>query len=200
MAQINIVKIIILMLLGISNANALTYIGVAGNYSRVSYESMEQYKVKPKGTGFGYMLGFRSGFLGLEFSYVGTNASGEIIHDGASNTINHDQKSYTMNMNVFLNPRLFFKFGYGIYKINHSLETDVASYTRDAIAETYGFKNESHGGLHYGLGFDFFKVNKGFNAFVSIDRYQFDSEGTTTTVQLGIKYLFKLGFQSLIGR
>ncbi|PIK16328.1 hypothetical protein [Halobacteriovorax sp. JY17] len=199
MTHIKILKIITFFILSL-NASALTYIGVAGNYSKVSYEPMEQYNVKPAGAGLGYLVGFRSGFLGLEFSYVGTSATGEIIHDGLSNTINHDQKSYTLNMNVFLNPRLYFKFGYGVYKVNHSLETDVADYTREAIANTYGFKSESHGGLIYGLGFDFFKVNRGLNVFASLDRYQFDSEGTTTTVQLGIKYLFSLGFQSLISR
>ncbi|WP_372655134.1 outer membrane beta-barrel protein [Halobacteriovorax sp.] len=182
------------------NTSAFTYVGVAGNYSKVSYEPMEQYQVKPTGTGLGYMLGFRSGFLALEFSYVGVSASGDIIHDSVSNKILHDQKTYGVNMNLFLNKRLYFKFGYGVYKLDHTLETDVASHTRDAIANTYGFKNESHGGLSYGLGFNFFKVNKGFNLYTSIDRYQFDSEGVTTTVQLGIKYIFKLGFQSLIGR
>ena len=199
MTQRSILKFIITFIVSF-NSLAFTYIGVSGNYSKVSYEPMEQYNVKPTGSGLGYMLGFRSGFLGLEFSYVGTGATGDIIHDGVSNTINHDQKSYTINMNVFLNPRLFFKFGYGVYKINHSLESDVADYTRDAIADTYGFKSESHGGLMYGVGFDFFKKNKGFNVYASLDRYQFESEGTTTSIQLGVKYIFSLGFSSLISR
>lgn len=199
LSQKHLIKIFITLLITL-NTSALTYIGLAGNYSKVDYAPMEQYKVNPTGTGLGYNLGFRSGFLALEFSYTGLDASADIIHDSVSNKILHSQKTYAVNMNVFLNPRLFFKFGYGVYKINHSLETDVATYTKEAIASTYGFKNESHGGLTYGIGFDFFKVNKGFNIYTSIDRYQFESEGTTTTFQLGIKYLFKLGFQSLIGR
>gem|GEM_PF-4608968 len=199
MSQKYLFKIFISFLISI-NVSAFTYIGVAGNYSTVNYEPMEQYNVKPTGTGLGYTLGFRSGFLALEFSYIGVSASGDIIHDSVSNKIIHDQKTYSVNLNLFLNKRLYFKFGYGIYKLDHTLETDVASYTRDAIASTYGFKNESHGGLAYGLGINFFKVNKGFNLYTSIDRYQFDSEGVTTTVQLGIKYIFKLGIQSLLGR
>ncbi|ATH08519.1 hypothetical protein BIY24_11330 [Halobacteriovorax marinus] len=199
MTRITLFKILILLILSV-NSSALTYIGVAGNYSKVNYEPMEEYNVKPMGAGLGYLLGFRSGFLGLEFSYIGTDATGDIIHDGASNTINHNQKSFVGNMNVYLNPRLYFKFGYGVYKVTHSIENDVAAHTREAIASTYGFKSESHGGLNYGLAFDFFKKNRGFNVYASIDRYQFDSEGTTTTVQLGIKYIFKLGFQSLIRR
>jgi hypothetical protein len=161
---------------------------------------MSQYNISPLGTGFGYILGLRSGFAGLEFGYTGVNAKGDMKHDGADNTISHSQKSYTLTLNLFLNPQLFLKFGYGVHKVSHTLENKVDANKEASINELYGFLNESKGGMTYGLGFDFFKTRKGFNMYTAIDRHHFHKEGTTTTVQFGFKYLFGIGIGSIISR
>ena len=142
----------------------------------------------------------RTGFIGFEFSYAGAGAKGKIVHDGAENYIEHDQKTYSAMLNLYLNPRLYFKFGYGLYKIDQSLQTDVSSSKQSSINEVYGLINETKGGLAYGIAFDFFKKKRGFNLYTSIDRYSFDKEGSTTSVEFGFKYMFDLGFQSVFSR
>ena len=178
----------------------LSYLGVNGNLSKVSYEPMSKYNVEPIGLGVGYLFGMRSGFAGIEFSYSGLKAKGKIRHDSADNTIIHTQGTYAAMLNLYLNPRLYFKFGYALYKVDHTLENGVTSAKEASIKDIYGMMNSSKGGLAYGLSFDFFKVNRGFNLYTSIDRYAFDKLGTTTSIQFGAKFLFDFGFQSLFSR
>lgn len=192
---------LLVFLIGFSiSSKAITYIGLSGNVSKVSYDSMSEYNVKPIGTGIGYLFGMRTGFVGLELSFADLAAKGKIKHDGVENNIKHSQKTYSATLNLYLNPRLYFKFGYGLYQIDQTLETSVSSSKENSIKEIYGLINETKSGLHYGLAFDFFKKKKGFNLFTSIDRYNFDKTGATNSIQFGVKWQFSLGFNSVFSR
>jgi len=165
------------------------YISAGYNYGQFVYSPMKDLNIGPKGGGPGFTLGVNHGVVSTELYYNKLGMSSDFIHDGSTNTINHNSSSVGFALNVFANKFFYFRFGYQFSKIQQNF-TSVDSATDAVINSTYGILSDYSGkGVIFGLGLNLYG-GKSWNIFSQVTSSQVHEDGKELMIHAGFRMYF----------
>jgi len=150
-----LIKLIVLLTCLISHAAFAQgyFLGQAG-YGQLHQKAVASNNVYPSGYTYGVGGGFRQNFFEMEGLLQKIDLGGAINHDGISNTFKHQQTSFTLAFNFYVNKRIYARLGYSLNRIDQTLEKNVSDASTQGAINSYGMKqNANADGMTYGGGF-----------------------------------------------
>lgn len=175
---------------------AASVLAVDYGLSKVDYAPLSDLNVTPTGGAFGISLGSRTGMIEPEVFFRSLAASGDIIHDGVSNKVDHDQKTFGAAIKFYLTKKFYLRFGYTFSNTTHKIAESQGEHADSEIWRIYGLVDgKLYNGPTYGLGYNFFD-GKIFDVYTHFARTHTLESGSEMSVSLGIKFYFNLGFRS----
>lgn len=158
-----------------------------GGYLAVSQDKSSKNDVYPTGTSFGGGIGFREQFYEFEAVFFQAKAEAEINHDNSKNKIIHDQASLLLNLNFYITQRLYARMGYGLHKVDQTLDKKVSPASEAGAKAAYGLSsNDLEDGINLGAGFVFLKA-RDFSLFIQTERGGLTSESSFWNSSLGVR-------------
>lgn len=188
-------KYLLLVLIFVSgNTFATTYFGANVGYNMFSTDTLDEYKVNPKGMTYGGFLGIGRDFVGLEFVYQDLKSEGTIKHDGGTYDITENATAMGAALR-FSFEVLYLRLGVARYKLDQSLAIDDAT-VRTSAEALYEIQDEgtTKNGAIYGLGLHR-KFGK-LRTFIDYTRYQINEIGHYDTFSIGVVFSFSDNFFS----
>ncbi len=165
------------------------YISAGYNYGQFSYAPMKDLNIGPKGGGPGFTLGVNHGVVSTELFYNKLSMSSDIIHDGSSNSINHNSTTAGFALNVFASKFFYFRFGYQFSQIRQSF-TSVNTATDTVITEKYGILSDYSGkGVLFGIGANLYG-GKSWNIFSQLISSEVHEQGKELLIHAGFRLHF----------
>lgn len=186
----------ILITLFSSSAFSATYFGANVGYNMFSTDTLDEYKVNPKGMGYGAFLGIGRDFVGLELFYQDLKSEGTIKHDGGTYDITENAKAMGAALR-FSFEVIYLRLGLARYTLDQSLAIDDES-VRESAEALYDIQEEGtiKNGALFGIGAH--RKFKSIRTFIDYTRYQITGIGHYDTFSVGISFalsdnLFKAG-------
>lgn len=144
--------LVILLPMLFSNSWANTYFGLRAGYGSYTSKELSEFKVNPKGVGYGAILGMGKDFVGLEGYYEKLTTKGDIKHEGEKGTLTSDATALGVAVR-FSFQSFFLRLGTGQYTLDQSVELPTESNVTPA-SKAYGLveSGESKNGVLLGLG------------------------------------------------
>lgn len=180
-------------------ADTPTYVRIDYGMGEFKSDKFDSLNSKPKGSTIGASIGSKMSYVELGVFYRKMSLESDINHDGSTNKIIHDGKTFGVDMNVFLNNHLSLKLGYAFNTYKEKLGTAVSPTVLNAIKTSYGLE-ETHttSNIFYGANLDIFGAKK-FDIYTSILHFPMGDSKSATTVQAGIRMYMDLSFSDFFG-
>ncbi len=166
-----------------------TGLSIYGGYSQHRQDSMEDTNTFPTGLTYGAGYLVRKEFYEIEFYAKKGSFTSEITHDGAKNTIEHDQLQFGAALNFFLTKKLYARLGYNFAKVDQTFQKPMSTASTAAAKNEYGLvEEELVDGLNIGGGYVIWNGKK-VDFLVQYDFYYFNKiKATQNSISLGFKY------------
>lgn len=172
-------------------ANAQVYGLLQGGYARLNQKEMSENNVYPTGISYGVGAGVRKDFYEVEVSLQKLNLSGEIDHDGKSNTINNSQSTFTFALNFYFTKNVYLRFGYGFHRVEQTLEKPVSTASEEGAKKAYNLRDSTTAdGVLYGGGVLLYNSNR-LDIFTQVESINMSNlKASVLNASLGLKYYF----------
>lgn len=176
-----------------------TYFRLDYGIGQFKTEKLDNLNANPSGSTFGIGFGTRINYIELGLFYRNFSFEADINHDSAANKIVHKGKAYGIDMNVFLNKHLSFKFGFAVHNYKDTLATSLSATDTTIVKSIYGLEDKfSSSGIYYGANVDIF-AGKKYDVYASVTQYPMGDGKSTTTAQIGIRIYMNNSITKLFG-
>ena len=188
--MVEMVKILLILSGLVSfSVHAQMYFLGQGGYAFLNQDAATEHNVRPKGLSYAAGLGTRKDYLEVEGVLQKMSLAGEIDHDGAANSLIHEDTSLTLALNFYLSRSIYLRLGYAIHRINQSLEKPVSDASMAGARSAYNIQeNVIIDGVTYGGGYVLFNGSK-MDVFTQFENMNLSpAEATTWNFSLGFRF------------
>lgn len=178
-------RVIILVMLTLpSAAMANSYFGINGSYSYFTSPELKDYKVSPKGIGYGAMVGVGKDFVGLEAFYQNFKTEGDVNHEGEKAKINMNATALGAALR-FSFKSFFLRLGAGHYSLDQSIDLKNSA-NIPAANDVYNIHKKGNGkmGMLFGIGVhEKFRIGR---LYLDYTLHQIPKVGNYNALSLGM--------------
>ena len=175
-----------------------TYVRAEYGIGKFTSEKLDPLNANPSGNVYGVGFGARMAYVEVGGFFKQSKFDADITHDGASNKIIHDGKSFGIDMNIFLNNHLGLKFGYAFNKFTQKIDSPVNTVTTQAIKTIYGLADSNTSHVYYGVNIDIFG-KRTWDMSVSLVHYPMGNGKSSTAAALGLRLYMNGSFADFFG-
>lgn len=171
------------------SAQAQMYFLGQGGFAQLNQDAASENNVRPRGMSYGAGLGIRKDYLEVEGILQKMSLAGEIDHDGAKNSLIHEDTSFTVALNFYLSRSFYARLGYAFHRIDQSLETPVSDASMAGARTAYNIQEDAIiDGVTYGGGYVIYNGKK-LDIFTQFESMNLSpAEASVWNFALGFRY------------
>lgn len=141
------------------------------------------------GNSFGAGAGVRLEYIEFEASFLSGKAEEKITHDNQKNTFMHAQTALLLASNFYLTRFLYFRFGYGLHRIEQKFKSPMGAVSAEGAKREYRVVEEDTlGGMILGAG-AVLPIGKAA-LYLQIEKLHYNDDLGAWNSSLGLKFYF----------
>jgi len=172
-------------------ATADIYVNGFGGWASHGQDSMLDSNTRPTGLVYGAGFGQRYNYYEFELNASSGKLTSDIEHDGAKNTIQHEQFQATLALNFYLLRSLYVRLGYALTSVEQSTKTPVSGASGEGLQKEYKLEDKKTDGVVIGGGWVWSELGK-MNLYLQYDYYMLpDIKATQHQASAGFRWYIK---------